>query len=56
MTLVGDDEDVPLAQRPEALAVMNATNPDPGGCRVRQAGPSDLHARRSSPACAPGLA
>ncbi|MCH5645081.1 MULTISPECIES: TetR/AcrR family transcriptional regulator [unclassified Gordonia (in: high G+C Gram-positive bacteria)] len=26
--LVGDDEDVPLAQRPEALAVFNATSPD----------------------------
>lgn len=27
ITLVGDDEDVPLAQRPEALAVINASNP-----------------------------
>lgn len=26
-TLVGDDEEVPLAQRPEALAVLNATGP-----------------------------
>jgi AcrR family transcriptional regulator len=26
-TLVGDDEQVPLAQRPEALAVLNATGP-----------------------------